>query len=158
MGTEKKADKGNCLICGRSLNSFGGNGRKYCSRQCRALAEKRLAKERYQKTQAQAPKKECEWCGKQYVPKYKTQRFCSRNCSTRYRATGLWKTNQLKSKEILLIVTKEVPVHPQMKPKVGKVYLGKECWAQSGRVYIIPEIGKHGLLLREDEAKVVQGE
>lgn len=157
-GTKKKQEKGNCQICGKSLNSFAGYGRKYCSTQCKRMAEKQLAKERWQKAQAKIPKRECEWCGELYAPRYKTQRFCNRTCSTRYRATGMWRNNQLKSKEVMLIVTKEVPVHPQMKPEVGKVYQGKECWAQSGRVYIISEIGKYGLLLREDEAKVVQGE
>ena len=157
-GAEKKPDKGNCQICGRSLNTFCGNARKYCSKKCRAEADKQRAREKAKEKQAQIQKRECEWCGKLYAPRYKTQRFCSRYCSTRYRAAGMWKTNQLKSKEVLLIVTKEVPVHPQMKPEVGKVYQGKECWAQSGRVFIIPEIGKYGLLIRENEAKVVQRE
>lgn len=51
-----------------------------------------------------------------------------------------------------IVVTKHLNVYPEMQPKIGKIYdaIFSIDTFEPGS-YIIPEIGKHGLLVRVDE-------
>lgn len=144
-----------CEICGTLLVGKR-SGTKYCGPECKKIAEVQKREEK----RAKMPVSKCEQCGSEFFMTYKTQRFCSKACAAQHNREGKRKKgpkNQLRKKETLVMVVKELPVIMEMRPKVGKCYLAEECLGQSGRVYIIPEIGKYGLIVREDEAKVLQG-
>lgn len=152
---EKASEPLCCCICGGQIVGKNASA-KYCSMECKRAGEKQLTEAR----KAKQPTSKCEQCGQDYFRTYKTQRFCSRGCAAKHNKEGKRKTgpaNQLRQKEVLIMVVKEIPVKLEMRPKVGKCYLAKECWGQTGRVMIIPEIGRLGLIVREDEAKIVQG-
>lgn len=141
-----------CEICGKSL---AGRARttRFCSEECGQIARRREYKQKI----AKAPTRDCELCGQAFHPKYETQRFCCRMCARHYGlAHKKPEKNQLQSRDVLLMVVKEIPVSPPMRPRVGKIYEARECKGQGGTVYIIPEIGRLGLIVRVDEAKVIE--
>lgn len=65
-------------------------------------------------------------------------------------------SNDLKYNWVKICITRPLNVHPEMEPKIGGVYTAKRLVGQCDRLsYIIPEIGKYGLLVRMEECKEV---
>lgn len=141
-----------CQWCGGTL----GVGRmKYCCEDCCKAAEKQRVKDRI----ATMPDKACEQCGKLFKLAYPTKRFCSKECMGMH---NLGKSQnrkaaetQMKREPVKLLVVRPVPVRVEMMPTVGKIYEGLACWGKNCVTYVIPEIGKYGLVVRENEVRVV---
>lgn len=62
-----------------------------------------------------------------------------------------------RGERVLLLIRKEIEVFPQLRPVVGKVYEGRRYWMDRHATLVIPEIGKLGLVVRQDEVTVVWG-
>lgn len=78
--TQKRPDRKSkeprrCVICGRELT---GRQRKYCSRQCEAVAVARRANERY-RASIPEPKACCPVCGRRLEKGMRT--YCCRACA-----------------------------------------------------------------------------
>jgi hypothetical protein len=135
----------------------GAGGRKTCSNECK-LAWRRKgryesAKRNYEMLRS-LPKKgrTCRACGKLFDANALSQANCSKKCA-RISATQLGALNPTdKTFEVVRIrIKKGLDVWPQMSPEIGKVYTAKKFTGPSGVSYIIPEIGKYGLIVRRTE-------
>jgi len=75
----KKKQSYVCKSCGKSFSRLprGKAKRRFCSRECASEAKRK-----------QPQTRNCENCGKPYVPKRKTSRFCSLECAWKAQATG----------------------------------------------------------------------
>ncbi len=145
----------NCVICGKEMN--GAGGRKTCSEECRlAWRRKRRyesAKSNYEKLR-ELPKKgrRCRACGKLFDARSLSQANCSKRCA-RISASQLGPLNptQKDFEMVQIRIKKRLDVWPRMSPEVGEIYTAKKFTGLSGATYIIPEIGKHGLIVRKTE-------
>ena len=145
----------NCVVCGKEMS--GAGGRKTCSNECK-LAWRRKgryesAKRNYEMLRS-LPKKgrTCRACGKLFDANALSQANCSKKCA-RISATQLGALNPTdKTFEMVRIrIKKGLDVWPHMSPEIGKVYTAKKFTGPSGVSYIIPEIGKYGLIVRRTE-------
>lgn len=105
-------------------------------------------------------KKICKVCGKAFAPKKKAQEYCGKSCAAygrarvrkeRKDATPMGK----REKDLVRVrITKMVPVFPEMRPRVGGVYMAervRQKRGSGGMFYVIREIGTMGLVVRENE-------
>ena len=156
LAAEKQKEKiVNCVICGKEMS--GAGGRKTCGEDCR-LAWRRKgrnesAKRNYEMLRL-LPKKgrRCRACGKLFDANSLSQANCSKKCA-RISATQLGALNP-SAKEFELVKIKirtGLDVRPDMSPKVGGIYNAKKFTGPTGATYVIPEIGKHGLIVRKTE-------
>ena len=76
---ERTLDERTCPVCGKSFFVTPKSRRKYCSGEC----SRQYNHEKYFRTYKPTPKvtKVCEHCGKKFVAKRKSQRFCSDGCA-----------------------------------------------------------------------------
>ena len=95
--------------------------------------------------------KVCEFCGDTFVTDNGNRRFCCRSCS----AQSHHKTAKVGSYDsVTIVVTKHIPVFENMLPKVGVPYRAKRIpMAGIETIYIIPNIGKYGLIIRGNECR-----
>lgn len=72
-----------CPGCGTVCEQ--GNGRTYCSLECRP-PDQRMT---YTEKKALRTPAVCEGCGVEYAPSHRRQRWCSRTCGNRYKPMSL---------------------------------------------------------------------
>ena len=65
-----------CAYCGKKFITFKYGKTKYCSHKCATL----FGADKKKKENKNVKMKICEHCGKTYVAKKDTQKYCSRNC------------------------------------------------------------------------------
>lgn len=156
LGARKQSEiTVNCVVCGKEMS--GAGGRKTCSDECklawRRKGRNESAKRNYEQLRF-LPKKgrRCRACGKLFDAKVLSQANCSKKCA-RISATQLGALNPTdKTFEVVRIrIKKGLDVWPQMSPEIGKVYTAKKFTGPSGASYIIPEIGKYGLIVKKTE-------
>ena len=144
-----------CVVCGKEMS--GAGGRKTCSDECklewRRRSRNETAKRNYELLRS-LPKKgrRCRACGKLFDAKSLSQANCSKKCA-RISATQIGALNpNAKEFELVKIKIKTgLDVRPDMSPKVGGIYNAKKFTGPTGATYVIPEIGKHGLIVRKTE-------
>lgn len=148
------AESRTCPQCGKV---FVANSpcRRYCTDDCCDEARKIRAAARYKNIAL----KVCEHCGRRYKPTHKEQKYCSRACGGREYNKNYQKRKVEPMRECRVLITREVEVDPEMRPVVGKNYRAfrpafKSAQLQAG-FYIIPEIGKYGLIVRDNECREV---
>lgn len=151
-----------CENCGAPITS-GPKNKKYCSLECchesqmRKKAERR--REERESLAAIALKgRTCAWCKKKFDAKHVSQKYCGNRCK------GLaWQGRPKKKTEQEFTWTNIVVrgwingMDPEMHPKLGKPYRAKKIksMGKGGYMYIIPEIGKYGVLIRREECKEI---
>ena len=144
-----------CVVCGKEMSAKGG--RKTCGEQCKWIWDQKRrsesAKRNYELVRS-LPKKgrRCRACGKLFDANSLSQANCSKRCA-RISATQLGALNpSVKDFEPVKIrIKKGLDVWPEMSPEVGRIYDAKKFTGQNGATYVIPEIGKHGLIVRKTE-------
>ena len=142
-----------CPICGDRF--LARNTKKvYCGELCGKKAQYQRKKLRY----LQNGKRACDYCGTLFVPAREEQRYCSRLCGGKDVAAN---RGQLMVQPVAcrIRVTKLLPVLPELRPVVGKVY---EAQTQKRRrdcqaFYLIRDMNGTGktLVVREGECEVV---
>lgn len=69
-----------CKVCGKSFETNYSNG-KYCSLECRRIADSILAKQKYLKHHKDVCfTKECSICGKEFNTTHFNAKYCSEAC------------------------------------------------------------------------------
>lgn len=134
----------------------GNKSRIYCSEDCQKTAKNKADRERYRKRAETLGKKQCVGCGTVYLPRHADQKYCCKKCAAKYVDTR--PTKEKEKDWVRIRVTKSPEgVYPQMLPVVGRQYRAiRFVSGNMGRFgYLIPGIGRFGLLLRDDEAEVV---
>lgn len=101
----------------------------------------------------------CPYCGKQYAPYCRAQKYCSRSCS----AKGTDRTASRyvdRRKELCYIkIIAQIPIFEQLRPAVGEIYEAERiCPPTSTKFYHIQNIGKYGVIVRNDECVEMEGE
>jgi predicted nucleic acid-binding Zn ribbon protein len=73
-----------CLGCGNPfpLNTRGKGVKKFCSDECR---EKFYDDRKSQQRWEQKPHADCDFCGKDFIPKTSRNRFCCFDCQYEYQ-------------------------------------------------------------------------
>lgn len=127
-----------CVFCGKEYTKRTKQQR-YCCEKCKGKAE-------YERAKAMRPKKQeavCPGCGKTFLAK-EGQKFCCAVCATRNRSQNNTPIGQRGGKRYVDIrITKEIPVFPELRPEVGKVYHAEASEGVFGQdVYIILIAGK----------------
>lgn len=141
-----------CEVCGQSLEGLK-HRRTYCSDACMRKAK---VKKKYRNLRTHV----CQTCGKMFeTPGYRVK-YCSDACREQKKAElgfGQFARKEERGDRVLLRVKKEIDVVPALRPQVGKVYEGRRYWMDNHATLVIPEIGKFGLIVRQDEVAVVEG-
>ena len=156
----QQPDRGVCKTCGKSLNGVK-HRRTYCSDACYKAAkkndwqkEKNLNKHSFT----------CPICGQMFRSSHKDRKYCSVEC----KGKGMRRTmegrnvkpvgmEQNRGETILVVVTAELPVNREMRPRMGKVYAAVRYWDGLAETVVVPEFGKYGTILRKGEYRVVKG-
>lgn len=74
-----------CQNCGKEFNTFECRKQKFCGSDCWYEYNKKKHEEK--------SKKKCPMCDKEFVPKYKEQKFCSRKCSDKHQTLLIGENN-----------------------------------------------------------------
>lgn len=143
-----------CAECGKVFVS-SRQRQKYCSADCcRKVENRRAIEARKLKSTIE---KRCAYCGKIFYTYSDHIRFCNKSCSAQGRkANNVPHERQFETVKIK--ITQHLPVFPRMIPRVGAVYKAQKVFnAQyvNQTIYIIPDIGKYGLIVRESECEEV---
>lgn len=142
-----------CKFCGKELEASAG-WQQYCSEACK----KEAAKSAYETWKQRQPERVCVVCGQTYHQTNNGQLYCGRECRIKAGNDQRQKKREemeqigTEGKQIRLRVTRPVGVYPELMPKVGQIYDGI-C---KGQTLIIPEIGRHGLIVYEDEVEILK--
>lgn len=143
-GQEKKTER-ICPVCGKTYTDKRANT---CGKSCGAKA--RLS--RVTETCV------CAYCGKVTPKTTGRKKYCSKNCKDKagkerkLAQSQVEKAKEARETELVHIrIEREVGVEPDMQPEVGKVYRAKKIPGKTGFSYLIPGIGKYGLLVRDKE-------
>lgn len=141
----------NCEYCGEAYTAKNRNQR-FCCLSCASKAEA----ERRPKKRPMRELRFCPVCGKE-VPNRANQIYCSRDCAKEAAKREPRDTTPMGKREKDLVrvrITKTVPVFPEMRPRVGGVYMAervRQKRGSGGMFYVIREIGPMGLVVRENE-------
>lgn len=141
-----------CEICGKSLEGLK-HRRTYCSDEC-------LRKAKVKKKYSSIYTHVCQACGRTFATRGYRVKYCSQACREQKKTEiGSSQFEQKKDRgdRVLLRIRKEIEVFPELRPQVGKVYEGRRYWLENHATLVIPEIGKFGLIVRQDEVTVVEG-
>lgn len=141
-GTQKKTLKMKvCKNCGKEFRPQH-SGSVYCTKKCGKEAAARRDKE--WKKRALEKGRNCPICGTWFRPKSAADIFCSEECENQRDA---WV--QIRVTGVL------EGLKPEMQPVIGKTYRAKRHVSLKSGFYLIPEIGKYGIVIRLDEAEEV---
>jgi len=109
-------------------------------------------------------KKKCPVCGREYKPRVKTQRYCSRECtyaSQRKENSEIRVKREKPARSETLVkikILKKIPLYPELIPQYGCVYEAKRCTGVNvDPFYVIPNLGGKKIVVRRDECVEVQG-
>lgn len=71
-----------CEVCGEAIPIDRRRGSKTCSEECREERNRRRSLRVYWETKKFKPEQDwkCAWCGKEFTPNRRSQRFCSVRC------------------------------------------------------------------------------
>ena len=140
-----------CQICGKEFQSE--RGRRFCSETCKAENMKRRNKEEYWKRKNAFSPRKCALCGKEYQPTHGNQVFCSRKCAGNYDRRKVIQGKRSGLCEMVGIrITKEIPVYPELRPKVGRIYQAEVNRSNPERAfYCIQDIAGKRIIVRNDE-------
>lgn len=150
-GAKKEPEIRKCAYCGAEYQARNRNQRFCCTR-CASKAY--AAKEREKLPKREAPL--CPICGKA-VPARGNQKFCSRACANaaaRMEKHDLTPMGQRGKDLVRIRITRQIPVLPELRPPVGSVYEAERAVIKRGSgglFYVIREIGRLGLVVREHE-------
>ena len=116
-----------CKLCGKEFLVDGKSRSNYCSDECRCENNRQRCLRHY----------------------YKTKEGCPRKGDIRPPEEKVF---------VKIIITKEVPVFDEFMPKIGSIYEAEKVKMTQylrEQLYIIPSIGKYGLILRSGECEEV---
>lgn len=78
---EPAQEERRCEVCGELLPPGARSGIKACGPVCRTELNRRRARERYQSANPKPTEAcKCAWCGGEFVPNRRYQRFCGARC------------------------------------------------------------------------------
>lgn len=105
--------------------------------------------------------KVCPVCGKEFVPRANSQRYCGRACTY---ASQRKENSELRVKRpkpetsvVKIKVIKRIPLYPEVVPQMGIVYEAQKCVANKAEpFYIIPDLGGKKIVVRKDECAEVK--
>lgn len=150
-GAKKEPEIRRCEYC-RIVYTAKNRNQRFC---CASCASKAQAAEKGKKL----PKREttmCPVCGKT-VTSRTNQKFCSRACANaaaRMEKHDLTPMGQRGKDLVQIRITRQIPVLPELRPPVGSVYEAERAVIKRGSgglFYVIREIGRLGLVVREHE-------
>ena len=144
-----------CAECGKEFEAWRRT-MKYCSKECAQKADNRKAIEA--RKRKSTIEKQCAYCGKTFFTHSDHIRFCNKSCSALGRKTNNG-AHERQCETVNIRIIKQLDgVYPQMMPEVGSVHKADKAeitrWLKH-QVYIIRNIGRHGLLVRHDECEEV---
>lgn len=150
-GTKREPEIHRCEYCGTEYPAKN-RSQRFCSLSC--AAKGKAARERENLPKREAPP--CPICGKA-VPARGNQKFCSRACANaaaRMEKHDLTPMGQRGKDLVRIRITRQIPVLPELRPPVGSVYEAERAVIKRGSgglFYVIREIGRLGLVVREHE-------
>ena len=149
----KQAKTRTCKYCCKELEASAG-WHQFCSDACKKAG----AQAAYDAWRQRQPEKVCLICGKTYHQRNNGQLYCGPECRVKAGYEQRLKKQEEMGedwnvgKAIRLRVIRPIGVYPELMPKVGKIYDGV-C---KGQTLIIPEIGRHGLIVYQDEVEILE--
>ena len=140
-----------CAVCGTQFESVGKRA-KYCSKQCCRKVENRQEIER--RKRISTIQKKCEYCGKNFFTYSDKIRFCNKTCAANGRKIAKVADERQYETVRIKIISPLYGVYADLMPKIGSVHMAEKTpitkWSKRP-AYISRSIGKHGLLVRQDE-------
>lgn len=97
----------------------------------------------------------CDACGKTFMrapSKYKAKyNFCSEACAwTAHRDAVMGRAERVR-----ILITRSIPVYPEMRPVCGRVYPAEKYKYRSNRTGYVVEVGGKRVCVRVDECREI---
>ena len=97
----------------------------------------------------------CDACGKTFMrapSKYKAKyNFCSEACAwTAHREAVMGRAEHVR-----ILITRSIPVYPEMRPVCGRVYPAEKYKYRTSRTGYVVEVGGKRVCVRVDECKEI---
>lgn len=147
-----------CKICGKQMRMTTAVS-CYCSEECRKEGMRAIGRENYRKKIAKQMNGEfvgiefCKWCGRKFVASAYGQEYCSKMCAKWGDQQGC---DETAGEWVTIRITARLDVYAEFQPDYRQTYWAKKMLGVGDKAnYLIPEIGKYGLLVRETECREV---